>query len=211
MDETWLEEFRNLAVTRGPCRTAIDLGANVGDWSAWMAQHFDRVLAVEPDSRAFGVLMQRGLPKNVVASNMAVAGKTGTVALHMRQSPLQTSLLTEHPVGIAGCPEPPIEKTIEVPCFGLDDLLESEEKIDFVKVDIEGAEAVVFEAANDPRWIDTRFLIEIHDTSEYVGKFLERIGFENLRMMRHPHADAHPGHFWIYVDKGLPDEIDNAG
>ena len=203
MEETWLEEFRTLAVTRGPCRTAIDIGANVGDWSLWMAEHFERVLAVEPDPRAFEVLEGRGLPENVVASRMAVSGVPGTVSLHMRPSPLQSSVLTQHPVGVAGQPDPPIVQTIEVPAFALDELLEMDEHIDFVKMDIEGAEAIVLDAANDPRWINTRWLIEIHDTSEQVGGFLERIGFENLRIMRHPYPDAHPGHLWIYVDKEM--------
>lgn len=211
MDETWLEEFRRLAVTRGPCRTAVDIGANVGDWSVWMASHFDRVLAIEPDPRAFATLLERELPENVVAANMAVSSHSGTAALHMRQSPLQSSLLIEHPVGIAGQPDPPVVKTVEVPAFRLDEILEMNEGVDFVKMDIEGAESAVLEAACDKRWRDTRWLIEVHNTSEAVGRFLERIGFENLRMMRHPFPGAHPGHFWIYVDKELTDGSEDAG
>jgi len=211
MEETWLEEFQKLAVTRGPCRTAVDIGANVGDWSEWMAGHFDRVLAIEPDPRAFAALLDRDLPENVVASNMAVAGASGTTTLLMRPSPLQSSLLEIHPVGVAGQPDPPVVKTVEVPAFRLDELLEMNEHIDFVKLDIEGGEAAVLTAATDPRWRDTRWLIEVHDTSQAVGAFLERVGFENLRMMRHPCPGAHSGHFWIYVDKELTDGRENTG
>lgn len=203
MEETWLEEFQTMAVTRGPCRTAIDIGANIGDWSVWMAGHFERVLAIEPDPRAYKFLGERGLPENVVASQMAVSGRSGTETIHLRESPLQTSLLEKHPVGIAGQPDPPIVQSVEVAAFKLDELLEMADDIDFIKMDIEGAEAQVLREAKDKRWLDTRWLIEIHDTSKEVGMFLERIGFENMRIMKHPHPDAHPAHFWIYIDKDL--------
>ena len=52
MNEEWfLEEFEARALL-GPRRLAIDVGANVGDWSRWMARHFEQVVALEADPRA---------------------------------------------------------------------------------------------------------------------------------------------------------------
>lgn len=202
MEETWLEEFRRRGV-EGRCQLAVDIGANCGDWTAWMSRHFDVVVAVEPDPRAYDVLVSRGL-ENVVCINAAVAAAPGSATLYMRESPLQSCLLKDHPIGVAGQPDPEIVQEHEVPTVTLDEILTvADGDVDFIKMDIEGAEALVLPAARDPRWLNARWLIECHDTRAAVGEFLGRIGFENIRIQRHPHPDAHAEHFWVYASKDL--------
>ena len=211
MEETWLDEFRERAL-QGRCDLAVDIGANCGEWTAWMAEHFKVVVAIEPDPRAFDVLSSRKL-ENVVCINGAVADVAGTAVLHMRESPLQSCLLKDHPIGIAGQPDPPIVQEHEVTVITLDQVMEvGRGEIDFVKMDIEGAEAAVLPAASDKRWLDARWLIECHNTRGPIGEFLGRVGFENIRIQRHPHPDAHPEHFWVYAAKDLAnDDATDAG
>lgn len=204
MEETWLEEFRQRAAD-GRCTIAVDIGANNGEWTAWMADHFDVVVAFEPDPRAFAEL-DRTKKKNIIAINAAVADAAGTAKLYLRESPLQTSLLEHHPIG-AGGNETPATEVIEIPAVTLDSILETADgHVDFVKMDIEGAEAAVLGASKDKRWLRTRWLIEVHDTRQAVGEFLERTGFQNLRIQKHPYPTAHPEHFWVFAADGLDEE-----
>jgi len=142
----------------------------------------------------------------VIAVNAAVAAESGTSKLYLRPSPLQTSLLKDHPIGADGHETPAIEE-VETPTVAIDEIIDmAGGHVDFLKMDIEGAEGDVLRAASDRRWLGTRWLIEVHDTRAGVGDFFTRIGFQNLRVQRHPYPDAHPQHFWVYVEDGLDEE-----
>ena len=87
MSEPWLSEFQERALD-GERRVAIDIGANRGEWTRWMAEHFDHVIAVEPDPRAYAYLVAN-VPENVHCLNVAAADKHGAVQFHLRPDPLQ--------------------------------------------------------------------------------------------------------------------------
>ncbi len=205
-----MEEFSFLGdlldkVTLGRCGLALDIGANVGEWSRWLSPRFDFVVAVEPDTRAYADLCVR-LPKNVFAANKAVSYSTGEVEFFMRASSLQSSMLAEHPIGGAKCADAPVLSTVWLDGITLDDVariagekfLTSE--VDFVKLDVEGCEGIALAGATLPCFSSCRWLIEIHDRAEVVGHELKRLGYEAIRIMKHPHPEAHPEHFWIYAE-----------
>lgn len=214
MDEAFLAEFAERAVD-GRCRVAIDIGANTGEWTRWLAEHFDHVLAIEPDPRAYGELMN-GLPRNVHHMMVAAGEKHAVVDFHLRPDTRQSSLLADHPIGAAGQEDAPVVQTVKVATLSLDNLRDvckqyfGTHDIDFVKIDVEGAEATVLSGATPENFIDTRFLIEIHDTQQAVGEQLGRLGRDGVRLMKHPHADAHPRHFWVFASAidSLPAEDD---
>lgn len=195
MNEQFLVEFAN-ACTEGECGLAFDIGANVGEWTSFLADYFGRVVSVEPDSRAFAKL-QASAPPNCNLHSVAVSHSIGEVPFYRRPSALQSSLLRVHPIG--GCDQaqaPPIEvrpiRTVTV-----DTLVALYGVPDFIKIDVEGAEADVLQGMTG---IKPRLLIEVHDTAAAVGRQLERLGYEDIRITRHPHPAAHPRHFWIYAD-----------
>lgn len=190
---------------RGPCRIAIDVGANKGEWMLWLAEHFDHVLAVEPDPRAIERLRQVK-PQNAYIYEGACTDKFGAVDFFMRPSPDQSSLLEKHPIGAGDQADAPVHEVIGVNGVTLDFLrsvcLErfGTDQIDFVKIDVEGAEAAVLNGATPELWRDTRWLVEIHDTKEEVGYAVRRLGHEEFQVAEHPAPNAHPNHLWILVN-----------
>ena len=204
MSEPWLSEFQERALD-GERRVAIDIGANRGEWTRWMAEHFDHVIAVEPDPRAYAYLVAN-VPENVHCLNVAAAEKHGAVQFHLRPDPLQSSLLEEHPVGAGGQEEAPVVESIGVTTLPLDFIRFiagdrfGTTAVDFVKIDVEGAEALVLAGAT-PEWFrSTKFLIEIHDREQEVGEQLRRLCRDDIRIMKHPSPAAHPKHFWVFSD-----------
>lgn len=205
MDEYWLEEFRRMAVATGRRGIALDIGANAGDWSAWMAMHYQRVIAIDADHRCIEPLRRRFVGSmdacNVEVMHAAVSRGVGETTLFLRPDTQQTSLLEVHPIGGAGqAPAEPIHEST-VPTISLDAIgLQVGEDIDLIKLDVEGAEGDVLAGATLPMFRRCRWIIEVHDTSDAVRREVERLGYANCHRVRHPAADAHPGHYWIYME-----------
>lgn len=195
MNESFLSEFAK-ACLEGPRGLAIDVGANVGEWTVFLAEHFDRVVAIEPDTRAFAEL-QLNAPPNCSLHNAAAYHSVGELPFYRRPSALQSSLLELHPIGAGDQAAAPVVEVQQIPAVTVDSLRRRYGDPDFIKIDVEGAEAEVLQGITEIR---PRLLIEVHDTAAAVGRQLERLGYKDIRIMRHPSPAAHPQHFWIYAD-----------
>lgn len=203
IDETWLLPFIGAAAAEGGL--AFDIGANVGAVTEVLAENFDGVLAVEPDPRAFGELLASA-KKNVGCQNYAVTSRMGAVELRLRPHSVQSSLLDDHPIGAGDQSPAPIIERVGVNACTLDFCLFmarqqfGEMPLTFVKIDVEGAEGDVLAGATDPVFRTVRWLIEVHDREVEVGVQLERLGYDDIEVIPHPHKNAHPKHFWIYAE-----------
>jgi FkbM family methyltransferase len=199
VDEYWLENYVTKASDANSL--ALDIGANVGEWSCLLSKHFKQVLSVEPDPRAFQKL-ETSVPSSVFCKNAAVSAKSGSLNLYMRDSALQSSLLMDHPIGGSGAAEAPIVETLEIESVTLDGLANifKDLSIAFIKVDVEGAEGDVLEGATDDVFGRVKWLIEIHDREEEVMTQLKRLGYDSPIIIKHPNPAAHPKHFWIYAE-----------
>lgn len=212
IEEVWIVEYIKRAAQS--CDVAIDIGANVGEVSAVMAEHFKHVLAVEPDPRAFAELVANA-PKNVSCHNVAATRRNGAVQLHLRPNTVQSSLLEDHPIGAGDQTDAPIVETIGVNGETLDFLLfVAKQRFGefgrvFIKVDVEGAEGDVLAGATDPTFWSAAWLIEIHDREQAVGAELERLGYDGIDIIPHPYQSAHPKHFWVYAEPPASDEEAN--
>jgi len=204
MSEPWLNEFRDRAIS-GDTHLAVDIGANSGDWTAWAAEHFEYVVAVECDDRMIVKLRERFSDNpSVTIIHAAAADKGGKLMeIHKRPSPDQTSILKVHPIGAGGQAPAPIQSSEVVNTISLDDLVKSYGKIDFIKVDVEGGEGVVMAGATRDCLKKTKWLIEVHDTGRQVGEQCVRLGYKNCRVMRHPIPGAHPEHYWVYLENDV--------
>lgn len=199
-EERFLQEFQNRAL-EGPRRLAIDVGANVGEWSRWMSLHFKQVVSIEPDPRAADQFRSCGVPVDCCFLPVACGAEPGVQDYYVREHSQQSSLLPEHPIG-AGDQTPAVTTGVTpISVVTLDQVAQlfGHMTVDFVKIDVEGSEADVLKGIRSTAFRKARFLIEIHDRKREVGQELERLGYSNIRIKNHPLASAHPHHLWIFV------------
>jgi len=124
----------------------LDIGANAGlltlamrDWAGPAA----RIYAVEPNPHTYELLskvmvLNRVNPVGLWA--IAIADRCGTVKFQVsRRDPLgvMSSMKSNDPDGFE----------IEVPCMTLDTLCQHWDRLDYIKVDVEGAEVLVLTGA----------------------------------------------------------------
>lgn len=137
--ERWL-----LATLRGePIHTVLDVGANVGAWSLMAADLFPNAivnaLEVVPDTAA--VLQRRANQgERIKCFNLGLAAHTGTLSLRFHPAASAHATFTDYPHSWAG-------EQIECPVMRGDDFLVREgiRDVDFLKLDVEGAEHLVLQ------------------------------------------------------------------
>jgi FkbM family methyltransferase len=116
-----------------PGMTAVDVGANIGIYTQLLAKlvgESGRVYAFEPSPYNFELLTRYTKGSNVTAVQAAVGDKTGEISLY-----LSDKLNVDHRTYQSG--EGRTE--IRVPSYRLDDYIK-DEKVDFIKMDIQGFE-----------------------------------------------------------------------
>lgn len=119
--------------------TVLDIGANIGYYTliaARLVGDEGKVIAFEPDPTNFALLkknVEGNGYKNVILVQKAVSNKAGEVKLFLRAGNLAGHHLYDAHDG---------NKFVTVSAITLDEYLENENlnKIDFVKMDVEGAE-----------------------------------------------------------------------
>lgn len=142
-------------------KTIIDLGANIGTSAIALARQFPdaTIFAVEMEESNFDILRENIAPfKKIVPVHAAVASASGTREIFDRKT---------GPWGytIADTQNDTSELGQKIEALTLDSLCERFhiDKIDILKVDIEGAEKEIFEASG--RWLDitSSIVVELHD------------------------------------------------
>lgn len=162
----------------------VDLGANRGEFSSLVhAAYGCRCIAVEPRSVLFAQIDDPAVHK----MRLAITGSDGPVELHVSDEVESSSLY-----GVSGGTEVGTESlrgvTLETLCREL-----ALERIDLLKVDIEGAEIPMLDAADDDflRRIG-QISIEFHDhcgltpieSVHRACERLRRLGFVQIKLSK---------------------------
>lgn len=127
--------------------TFVDIGANVGYFTlvaSRLVGDTGHVYAFEPDPVAFGILQRNvrlnGL-RNVTLEQKAVSNEPGTLRLFLSEKNKGDHQIYESDEQ---------RKSIDIEAVTLDDYFaDYEGRIDFVKIDTQGAEAVILEGMDD--------------------------------------------------------------
>ena len=160
----------------GRRRRALDIGAHVGFWSRWLAHHFARVEAFEPQA-----LLRECLHANVESANLAIhevalGDRHGSVSLELDPANTGMSHVVDGAPGNA-----PLMMLDE---FGFDD-------VDFIKLDAEGYELFVLKGGVETLMRNRPFvLVEQTEWNARYGQpeeaavaFLESLGARIVQRM----------------------------
>jgi len=145
----------------------IDCGANIGCSSAYFLSRFPqcRLIAVEPDPKNFEILSRNLAPYGDRVTLMHAAVWSHPARLTFSEEPYRDGSGWSRQVR-----ECHADEEAGFAAVGIEDLLKQSgcERISILKIDIEGAEAVVF-SKNYEAWIDQvdNMVIELHDDSMF--------------------------------------------
>lgn len=192
--EPWLRDYLPSPETG----LALDIGANEGDWTARLAERCSAVHAFEPNPQVFPALRSSMASRlHVRLFDLALGATVGDLELDLyEKSEWATSYHKEELDAWRG--GDPIG-SLTVPMASLDSLGYASRPVEFIKVDVEGAECEVLAGAD--RTVAEQhpaLLIEIHSAPNkaWVVDFCDGHGYE-ASVIPHPHAGVPEGHCWI--------------
>lgn len=174
-----------------PGAIVIDLGANRGAFSKGLIEKYRcHSIAIEANP---ALARQIDSSSNLSVFHCAVSGTEGTLRFHLAENDEESSLYHNENNGRSNC--------IEVESIQLERFLKSQsiEKIDVLKLDIEGAEIEVLASCSD-RFLKNigQVTVEFHDflgmtrledIQSTVQRF-ESLGFACIKIWQHAWGDA---------------------
>lgn len=137
------------ALVRIGCRSALDVGANVGLYSSMLTTvGFDRVDAFEPHPDSFARLEQVSSASGgkIFAHHFALGALQGRASLRFHRDALVLASLSPEAVKV---PYVEYADSIDVPVSTIDDFCPVGPGVDFIKIDTEGFEFQVLAGGAD--------------------------------------------------------------
>jgi FkbM family methyltransferase len=155
----------------------LDIGANIGIYSLLLAKlvgETGKVYSFEPDPQNFDTLLKNikiNRYENIIAINKAISKKTGKIKLYLAEWNKG-----DHRI----YPSDEKRKFLEIEAVNLDNYFkDNNEDIKFVKIDIQGAEPLLFEGGQlffknkKPIVLQEFWPVGINASGEDLKKFLD--------------------------------------
>jgi FkbM family methyltransferase len=141
--ERWLLQ----RLSAEPIRTVLDVGANVGSWSVMAAELLPQatIYALEVVPGTAAKLRTRvSHQERIKCFDLGLAADTGTLAMLYHEAASTHATFTGYPHSWAG-------ERIECPVMRGDEFLTREgiDRVDFLKLDVEGAEHLVLQGLDE--------------------------------------------------------------
>jgi len=196
-------EFRFMQNNLKNCQVVFDVGANVGEWAKLALTINPKIWlhCFEPANGAFQRLVSSGFPPSVVCNNLGVGQKPEDKELFIFDDGSGTNSLYQRWGLEDGWGIKPQQRTEVIKLITLDDYCQDNniEKIDFLKIDVEGHELCALKGADNLLreekikiiqfeyggcFIDARIFLK--DIFEYIGNFnysIFKILPDNLRLI----------------------------
>jgi FkbM family methyltransferase len=192
MLEPWLVPFVR---TQGD--VFVDVGANIGTWTRWLAASFQSVHAIEPNPAALPEL-KANLPANVTVHELGAWDAERTITFsRFTESVHLTAYFHE-----AGINTGPKRGEIQIACRPIDALAISG-RVDFLKCDTEGAELECLRGAQGIIARDRpQLLVECHSRQNFAAltQLLQEWRY-SVTVIRHPGYEPNSEHWhahcWI--------------
>lgn len=212
-----VEFYRDLVPAGG---LVFDIGAHVGDRIAACRALNARVVALEPQAPAFRLLkLFFSWDSKVTLMRAAVGRETGEAMLYVNSANPTVSTLSESFVsassGAKGWEGQEWDTSRPVPVTTLDALIAAHGRPDFIKIDVEGAEAEVLAGLSAPVPLVSFEIVTMARAAGVAAlQAAEALGYESFRLsLGESHVWTGPwtdGAEMLQILEDLPDDA-NSG
>jgi FkbM family methyltransferase len=139
-----------------PTSHCLDIGANFGYYSILMAKcaRFGKILSVEPNKKVFDLLRDNifvnAVHEVATCLHAAVSDEPGILTLYRRSSRSGNTSIIYCPEDYTNYMGEKEAEPFEIETVTIDSLLQQfDGRVDFIKIDVEGAEPLVFRGAGE--------------------------------------------------------------
>lgn len=169
-EQTMTNAIRVLFEDNPPKGTFLDIGANLGYYSAVLSKYFDIIVAVEVNEKLIHIL-RKNIPKNSKIINKAVVGDITKNYVFEERSESNLGKVSESTAG----------RTDKINVISFDEIL-LEYRPSMIKMDIEGSEYEIIENSSfkhKPKYlfIEIHFSLNTQERSVELMKKLKQLGY----------------------------------
>lgn len=165
MDHHDIKNFEYLGKLINKNGVVVDVGAHLGAYTNFFIGILNgtgKIYSIELNPSTFTRLKTLYQDKNLIILNKAVSDENGFVDFYHDGGHTQTTNILGHDVNYT-----PNPKIGSIESIRLDTLLEKEEKIDLIKIDVEGSEIKVLEGLSGVISKVSYLLVECHLDEEW--------------------------------------------
>jgi FkbM family methyltransferase len=168
----------------------VDIGANIGYFvliEAGLVNGEGKIVALEPSPQNARLLkhnVEKNKIENVFIHQIAVGEKTGKANLYLSEKSNRNSLIPRNELEY---------KEIEVNVTTLDDLLEKEERVNLIRMDIEGGEFNVINGMEKTlKKFRPKIFLELHSAHSAIKRDLISNFFNFFKVLDYDIKYVHP-------------------